>query len=65
MELDLFCYLLFLLQNYNNMNKCTHFIGQPMYSQLISLLNKSKILKISREKGGERYVKHFDAWQHP
>ena len=46
------------------MNKCTHFIGQPMYSQLISLLNKSKILKISREKGGERYVKHFDAWQH-
>ena len=35
-----------------------------MYGQLISLLNKSKILKISREKGGERYVKHFDAWQH-
>ena len=46
------------------MNKGTHFIGQPMYGQLISLLNKSKILKISREKGGERYVKHFDAWQH-
>ena len=35
-----------------------------MYGQLISLLDKSKILKISREKGGERYVKHFDAWQH-
>jgi hypothetical protein len=35
-----------------------------MYGQLISLLNKSKILKISREKGGERYVKHFDAWHH-
>ena len=46
------------------MNKGTHFIGQPMYGQLISLLDKSKILKISREKGGERYVKHFDAWQH-
>ena len=45
------------------MNKGTHFIGQPMYGQLISLLNKSKNLKISREKGGERYVKHFDAWQ--
>ena len=55
---------LFLRQNINNMNKGTHFIGQPMYGQLISLLNKSKILKISREKGGERYVKHFDAWQH-
>jgi hypothetical protein len=35
-----------------------------MYGQLISLLDKSKILRISREKGGERYVKHFDAWQH-
>ena len=46
------------------MNKGTHFIGQPMYGQLISLLDKSKILKISREKGGERYVKHFDVWQH-
>ena len=55
---------LFLRQNINNMNKGTHFIGQPMYGQLISLLDKSKILKISREKGGERYVKHFDAWQH-
>ncbi len=35
-----------------------------MYGQLIILLNKAKILKFSRENGGERYVKHFDAWQH-
>ena len=35
-----------------------------MYGQLISLLNKAKILKFSRENGRERYVKHFDAWQH-
>lgn len=46
------------------MNKGTHFIGQPVYGQLISLLDKAKILHISRENGGERYVKHFDAWQH-
>ena len=46
------------------MNKGTHFIGQPMYGQLLNLLDKQKILKTSREKGGERYVKHFDAWQH-
>ena len=46
------------------MNKGTHFIGQPMYGQLIFLLDKAKILKFSRENGGERYVKHFDAWQH-
>ena len=35
-----------------------------MYGQLINLLDKPKILKISRENGGERYVKRFDAWQH-
>ena len=46
------------------MGKGTHFIGQPMFGQLISLIDKSKVLGFSREKGGERYVKHFDAWQH-
>ena len=46
------------------MSKSTHFIGQPMFGQLLSLLDKSKILKFSRKNGGERYVKHFDAWQH-
>lgn len=35
-----------------------------MFGQLISLIDKSKVLWFSREKGGERYVKHFDAWQH-
>ena len=35
-----------------------------MFGQLLSLLDKYKILKFSRKKGGERYVKHFDAWQH-
>ncbi len=46
------------------MSKGTHFIGQPMYGQLINLLDKAEILKISQKSGGERYVKHFDAWQH-
>ena len=46
------------------MSKGAHFIGQPMYGQLLNLLDKSKILRFSRECGGERYVKHFDAWQH-
>lgn len=46
------------------MSKSTHFIGQPMFGQLLSLLDKYKILKFSRKNGGERYVKHFDAWQH-
>ena len=46
------------------MNKSSHFIGQPAYGQLINLLDKEEILEISRSNGGERYVKHFDAWQH-
>jgi hypothetical protein len=46
------------------MDKGTHFIGQPMYGQLLNMLERSKILRFSRENGGERYVKHFDAWQH-
>ena len=46
------------------MNKGTHFSGQPMYGQLINLLNKEEILKFSREHNGERYVKRFDAYQH-
>ena len=35
-----------------------------MYGQLLNLLDRSKVLRFSRENGGERYVKHFDAWQH-
>ena len=46
------------------MHKGTHFIGQPVLGQLISLLDKPKILEFSKNIGGERYVKKFDAWQH-
>ena len=46
------------------MGKSTHFIGQPMYNQVIKLLVKSKILQISQELGGERYTKHFNGWVH-
>ena len=46
------------------MGKSTHFIGQPMYNQALKLLDKSKILRINREKGGERYTKRFNGWTH-
>ena len=46
------------------MGKSTHFIGQPLYSQVIKLLDKSKILQISQDLGGERYIKHFNVWIH-
>lgn len=46
------------------MGKSTHFIGQPMYGQLIDLLDKRKVLEFGKNIGSERYVKSFDAWQH-
>ena len=47
-----------------SMGKSSHFSGQPLCSQIIKLLDKSKIQKISRECGGERYIKRFDSWTH-
>ena len=46
------------------MGKSTHFFGQPIYGQLTKLLEKSKILQMSRKHGGERYVKSFDGFTH-
>ena len=46
------------------MGKSTHFIGQPMYGQVIKLLDRSKILRISSKNGGERYTKRFNCWVH-
>ena len=47
------------------MGKDSHFTGQPVYSKVLNLLDKSKILQISRETAGsEAYVKRFDGYQH-
>lgn len=46
------------------MGKSSHFIGQPLYCQVISLLDKSKILPFIRERVVERYTKKFDCWIH-
>ena len=47
------------------MSKDSHFTGQPVYSQVLKLLDKEKIIQISREtKGSEAYVKRFDGYQH-
>ena len=50
--------------NFITMSKSKHFIGQPLYSQVIKLLDKSKILQISQDLGGERYTKRFNVWVH-
>ena len=46
------------------MGKSTHFFGQPIMGQLLNYLTKAKILQISRDGGGEKYVKKFNAWCH-
>lgn len=46
------------------MGKSIHSIGQPLYSHVINLLDKAKILHISREQGGEHYTKRFFVWVH-
>ena len=48
------------------MSKSTYFTGQPVYSQVIKLLDKAKIQQISLETlGSERYVKRFDRLETP
>ena len=47
------------------MSKSSHFSGQPVYSQVLNLLDKAKILQISSNTGtSERYVKRLDGYTH-
>ena len=63
-ESVLFGYFDVAKQSIQPMPKSTHFSGQPLYCQVIKLLDKSTILRLSRESGGEHYVKRFDIWTH-
>jgi len=44
--------------------ECRNFTGQPIYAQIAKYLSKGEILRLSRNVGGERYVKKFDGFQH-
>jgi hypothetical protein len=46
------------------MGKNTHFSGQPIYNQILSLVEKEKIDKISFEGHYDRYVKKLDGYSH-
>lgn len=46
------------------MSKSTHFTGQPLFGQILRLIDKDEVLKISRKHNGERYVKTFTCWDH-
>ena len=47
------------------MSKSTYFTGQPVYNQVINLLDREEIIKISHSvKDSEAYVKRFDGYKH-
>ena len=46
------------------MGKSTHFIGQPLFSQLLKLVDKSEVVKLSKKGGYERYTKRLDGYTH-
>ena len=46
------------------MSKDTHFIGQPLFSQLLKLVDKSEVVKLSKKGGYDRYTKRLDGYTH-
>ena len=46
------------------MSKSTHFIGQPLYIQLLNYFNRDEILSLSQTQGAEHYIKKSEAWHH-
>lgn len=46
------------------MNKSTHFFGQSVFGQLISLIDLSKINSVAKKHKSDRYVKKFTTSDH-
>ena len=46
------------------MSKDTNFIGQPIFGQLLSFLDKGQINRSSKELGADKYVKKFTSYKH-
>lgn len=46
------------------MNKSNHFFGQPIFSQLLSLIDKSLLKQVVANHHSDRYYKKLDTWHH-
>ena len=44
--------------------KNTHFFGQPIFSQLLSFVDKTILSQVKSKHQSDRYYKKFDTWQH-
>ena len=46
------------------MSKDTNFIGQPIFGQLLSFLDKGFVKQVSKELDADKYVKKFTSYKH-
>lgn len=46
------------------MNKSTHFSGQPIFAQLLKLLDRGKVSSLALEQKSDRYYKKFKTYEH-
>lgn len=46
------------------MGKSTFFTGQPVFTQLLNLLDRSKVKSLAKAGRHDRYYKHFDTYAH-
>lgn len=46
------------------MNKSSHFLGQPIFSQLLKYIDRQDIKQIATSCGSDRYYKTFKTWDH-
>ena len=46
------------------MSKDTNFTGQPIFGQLLSILDKGQIKRASKELEADKYVKRFISYKH-
>lgn len=46
------------------MSKHTHFFGQPIFSQLLSLIDRRHVGQLAKSYQADRYYKTFSTWKH-
>ncbi len=46
------------------MSKSSFFTGQPIFSQILSLIPRREVVRIARECGSDRYCKRFSTYDH-
>lgn len=51
-------------QETHYMSKSTFFFGQPIFSQMIGLIDKTKVLQRAQEHLSDKYCKRFTTFQH-